>query len=137
MPAQLFKVLVVDDSSATRALLSAVVTQVIEDSGAEVEIIPAESGLEALRFLPGHSLDLIITDINMPDINGLELISFARKHPRHSGTPLLVVSTQTAAQDRDRALALGASDYCEKPIQPDALNSVIGNLLGLVDKAAP
>ena len=109
--------------------------QFLESHEAELECFAAESGLEALRYLPANTLDLIITDINMPDVNGLELISFARRHPRHQQTPLMVVSTQAAAQDRDRAMQLGANRYCQKPIQLQQFTSAVGELLQLAGEA--
>lgn len=87
-------VLVVEDSSAMRAFVRAALE---EDGSAEVE--EAESGFVALRILPRKSFDLVIVDINMPDINGLELVSFMRKSERHRDTPLLIISTEASAKD--------------------------------------
>lgn len=131
----IYKVLVVDDSPSTRDLIAAMLEQILEVHGAELECFAAESGLEALRHLPANALDLIITDINMPDVNGLELISFARRHPRHQTTPLMVVSTQAAERDRLRAIELGANLYCEKPIQLTEFTESVTKLLQLGDGA--
>lgn len=129
MAPRIYKVLIVDDSPSTRDLISAMLEQVLDAHGAEMECLAAESGLEALRHLPANALDLIITDINMPDVNGLELISFARRHPLHLNTPMLVISTQASQQDRSRALDLGADRYCEKPIQLQEFTESIAALL--------
>ncbi len=126
----LMKVLIVDDSEATRELLSAVVESYAAQAQRRAAIQAVGSGLEALRVLPANPLDLIITDINMPDINGLELIAFARQHPLHQQTPLIVVSTQSGAHDREKALSLGANAYCEKPVSLEALTAAIEPLLG-------
>src|SRR6476659_2987615 len=100
------KVLVVEDSSAMRGLIASIVDQI---SGCEV--VEVASGYEALRSLPRESFQLIITDINMPDINGLELISFIRKNPAHLKTPVLIVSSESSERDREKGLALGANAY--------------------------
>jgi two-component system chemotaxis response regulator CheY len=64
---------------------------------------------------------LVITDINMPDINGLELLSFIRSNERHKETPVLLMSTQTSERDRERGLKLGAAGYLAKPFSPEEL----------------
>jgi two-component system chemotaxis response regulator CheY len=109
-------VLVVDDSRTARAFAAAAL-----ESSAGVEVTEARSGLEALKLLPQGDFDLVITDINMPDINGLELIRFARSHERYRQTPLIIMTTEAAAVDRDRALALGADEYLVKPFTAEAL----------------
>src|SRR5829696_7397058 len=110
------KVLVVEDSKATRELLAST----LQTLGG-VEVVTVISGFEALKVLPRHRFSLIITDINMPDINGLELINFVKKNPHYKDTPLFVVTTEGRAQDRDRGMQLGASEYVIKPFEPEAL----------------
>jgi two-component system chemotaxis response regulator CheY len=90
-------------------------------SSAAAEVVEASSGFEALRLLPRGPYDLVITDINMPDINGLELISFIRKSELHKHTPVLIISTQSSERDRARGLSLGANGYLLKPFTPEAL----------------
>ena len=121
----------VDDSKATRELIATVVEGVDECQAFE-----AQSGFDALKILPRHQFDLIITDINMPDINGLELINFVKKNPNYRETPLLIVSTESSEQDRLRGLALGASDYLVKPFEPDALLALVRRYLGLLTSTA-
>jgi len=102
-------ILIVEDSEVMRAfLLSA-----LEGCGAEV--VEAPTGFEALKLLPQVPFSIIVTDINMPDINGLELIAFIKNHPRYQTIPILVISTERSEEDRRRALALGAVDYLVKP----------------------
>jgi two-component system chemotaxis response regulator CheY len=72
---------------------------------------------------------LVITDINMPDINGLELVQFIRKSDRHRSTALIIISTQSSEKDRARGLSLGADDYLPKPLDPEALLSTVQRLL--------
>ena len=71
----------------------------------------------------------MITDINMPDINGLELISFIRKSEAHKNTPIVIISTQSSERDRARGLALGADAYLIKPFSQDALLNEVWRFL--------
>jgi two-component system chemotaxis response regulator CheY len=80
--------------------------------------------------LPSTQFDLVITDINMPDINGLELIRFIRQNPQHKLTPLVIISTEGKERDRDKGLGLGANAFLVKPFQPE-------DLLELVKKYVP
>ena len=89
----------------------------------EVDVVEASGGFEALRLLPRGPYDLVITDINMPDINGLELIQFIRTNEHHRATPILLISTQSSERDRARALSLGADGYVAKPFTPEDLRA--------------
>ena len=109
------RVLVVDDSPTMRAFVVAA----LESEG--FEVTAAKSGFEALKILPGASFHLIVTDVNMPDINGLELVRFVRQSQNHRGTPLIIISTDGRDKDRDRGMSLGASAYLVKPFKPEAL----------------
>ena len=113
------RVLLVEDSASMRAFVRAALSA----AGAlgELEIAEAQSGFDALRLLPRGAWDLVITDINMPDINGLELISFIRKSEAHKSTPILIISTASSERDRERGLQLGASGYLVKPFTAEAL----------------
>lgn len=104
-------ILIVEDSEVMRAFLIGA----LEDL--TVQIIEAGTGFEALKLLPHYNFSLIITDINMPDINGLELISFIKKHPDYKKIPVLVISTERSEEDRKRAEKLGACDYLVKPFK--------------------
>jgi two-component system chemotaxis response regulator CheY len=121
-----FKVLIVEDSRASRELIAATVESI---SG--LEAFATSSGFEALKLLPRHRFDLIITDINMPDINGLELINFVKKNPNYRDTPLFIVTTEGREKDRDRGLALGASEYLVKPFSPASLEGLVRRYLNL------
>jgi two-component system chemotaxis response regulator CheY len=121
-----FKVLIVEDSKAAREFIAATVESV---SG--VEAFTTSSGFEALKLLPRHRFDLIITDINMPDINGLELINFVKKNPNYRETPLFIITTEGGEKDRDRGMALGAAEYLVKPFQPQSLEGLLRRYLKL------
>lgn len=117
------RILLVEDSSAMRAFVRAAL-----EEEREIEITEAASGFEALRLLPRTPYDLVITDIHMPDINGLEVIAFMRKSDAHKATPLLIISTEAAARDRDRALALGANGFLSKPFEAVELRDAVERL---------
>jgi two-component system chemotaxis response regulator CheY len=120
------KVLIVEDSRATRELLAA-----SAQAAGPVEIFTAVSGFDALKVLPRHRFGLIITDINMPDINGLELINFVKKNPYYRDTPLIVVTTEGRDQDKLRGLQLGANEYVVKPFAPEHMTALVKRYLSL------
>ncbi len=119
-----YEVLVVEDSAAMRSFIASTVEEI-----EGVTVTEAESGFQALKELPHGSFDLIITDINMPDINGLELIRFIRENEKYKETPLIIVSTESSQRDRERGLALGANAYLVKPFTPAALREAVSRYL--------
>jgi two-component system, chemotaxis family, chemotaxis protein CheY len=114
------RILVVEDSFSMRAFVRGALESGPAELG-EVEVVEAASGFDALRLLPRGPYDLVITDINMPDINGLELVQFIRKSETHKSTPVLLISTQSSERDRERGLSLGADAYLTKPFTPELL----------------
>ena len=118
-------ILIVEDSPTMLALLSSA----LESLEQPVKITEAASGFEALRCLPRAKFDLIVTDINMPDINGLELISFVRNNASYRSIPLVIVSTEGSERDRDKGVGLGADAYLVKPFEPEELREVVRDLL--------
>jgi two-component system chemotaxis response regulator CheY len=114
------RILVVEDSYSMRAFVRGALEASPELLGV-VEVVEASSGFDALRLLPRGPYDLVITDINMPDINGLELVQFIRKSEMHKATPVLLISTQSSERDRERGLSLGADAYLTKPFTPELL----------------
>ena len=119
------RILIVEDSPTMRALLNSA----LEGLEVPVKITEASSGFEALRCLPREPFDLIVTDINMPDINGLELVSFAKSNNAYRSIPLIIVSTEGADRDRQRGLELGADAYLVKPFDAEYLREVVVDLL--------
>ncbi len=119
------RILIVEDSATMRSLLAST----LEDLGSSVKITEASSGFEALRCLPREEYDLVVTDINMPDINGLELVSFVRSNEKYSAIPLVIVSTEGSERDREKGLGLGADAYLVKPFDPETLRQVARDLL--------
>jgi len=116
------RILIVEDSVSMRTFVRSALES-DPRSATGIDVVEASSGFEALRLLPRGPYDLVITDINMPDINGLELISFIRKSELHRETPVLIISTQSSERDRARGLLLGANGYLTKPFSPEALQS--------------
>jgi two-component system chemotaxis response regulator CheY len=124
------RILVVEDSGSTRAFVRAVLEDAtFAGSLGGVEVTEATCGFDAMRLLPRSRFDLIITDLNMADINGLELIHFIRKSEHHRDVPLVIISTQTSQSDIDRGLALGANSFVRKPFTPEQLREVCSQLL--------
>src|SRR5262252_4398545 len=121
------RIMVVEDSASTRSFIRSA----LESSSAagSIDIVEAASGFDALRMLPRGPYDLVITDINMPDIDGLELVQFIRKSDRHRSTALLIISTQSSEKDRIRGMSLGADEFLAKPLIADTLLSAVDRLL--------
>jgi two-component system chemotaxis response regulator CheY len=127
------RILVVEDSSAFRAFIRAALEgapELFDASLDDVDVVEASSGFDALRLLPRGQYDLVITDINMPDINGLELVRFMRENERYRTVCTILISTQCSEKDRARGLALGANAFLAKPFTVEALHQVITANIG-------
>ncbi|MHB1399087.1 MAG: response regulator [Trichloromonadaceae bacterium] len=118
------KILIAEDSATMRSLIVSTIAAM-----GDFDIFEAANGFDALRILPREKVDLVITDINMPDINGLELVAFIRGNVNYQNTPLIIVSTEGSQRDREKGLALGANAYLVKPFQPDALQQLVRQFL--------
>jgi two-component system chemotaxis response regulator CheY len=92
-------------------------------------IVEAVDGVDALKKLSGEKIDLILTDINMPVMDGLKLVSLVRQNAQLQGIPIIIITTEGAEEDRERGLALGANAYISKPIQSSHLIKTITELL--------
>lgn len=119
-------ILIVEDSATTRSLIRAV----IEEIG-DFDVVEAPTGFDALKLLPAQEFDLVVTDINMPDINGLELINFVKGNPRYNHIPLIIVTTERSEEDKKRGMALGATAYVTKPFKAPELQGIIRKILNL------
>ena len=119
------RILVADDSLATRALIAAALADL-----KDIQVERASTGIEAIKFLSTTSIDLVLTDIHMPEINGLELVRFIKSDQRLRSIPIIVISTEATEDDRRRALALGADDYLPKPFTAPQLRHTINKLMG-------
>ncbi len=118
--------LVVDDSPAMRRQLCYALQRVVGLDTAE-----AGDGADAWRKLAAGTFDVVLTDINMPLMDGLKLVSLIRAGGPHREVPIVVITTEGAAADRERAMALGASAYLVKPVQAQQVVEAVKRLLKL------
>lgn len=126
-----FHTLIVDDSNAVRAFVRAA----LEDAGFS-RVQEAETGFEALQLLASNTYDVVIVDVNMPDINGLELLAFMKKSPRQQGARRILISTRVDGPDAERGTELGADACLEKPFEVDELRDLIRDLLDPGDEVS-
>jgi two-component system chemotaxis response regulator CheY len=117
-------VMVVEDSPTTRSML----ISAIEDMG-DFTVVEAANGFEALKKLPEFPPDLLITDINMPDINGLEVVRFVKENPRYRHIPVIIVTTEGRDVDRERGMKMGADRYVVKPFRSADIQLHVRELL--------
>lgn len=121
-----YMVLVVDDSSSIRAIIK----KIIKVSGFDVGgFLDAADGKEALAVLETHPVDLVLTDINMPNMNGLELIARIKQTHHLASMPVVVVSTEGSEKKMAEALSLGAVGYVKKPFVPEEIKQTLNKIL--------
>ena len=117
-------ILVVDASPTMRRM---VITSL--GSLRTVKSTQAGSGLEAIEQLAIEPVDLMVLDLNMPDMHGMEVISFVRRHQSYRNIPIVVLTTKGEEASRTQALEAGATHYLTKPFDPRQLADVVGSLL--------
>lgn len=123
-----FRVLIVDDSAAMRGF----VRRVVELSGFEADVyLEASDGKEALELLSANWVDVVLTDINMPNMNGEELLRSMGADETLRTIPAIVVSTDGTDLRRSRMLELGARGYVRKPFTPEELRAKLEEVLGV------
>ncbi len=120
-----YRCLVVEDSKTMRTMLAESLGRI-----PGMEVVEAENGLAGIRALAAQRFDLVLTDVNMPVMDGLKLVRHVRADPRHENSPVVIMTTESTPNDRDRALALGANAYIEKPIQAPRVIRAVKKLLG-------
>jgi len=96
---------------------------------APIEFAEAASGLEAIERLALGPVDLIVLDLNMPDMHGLEVLAFVRSHLKYRSVPVIILTTRGDQASRQAALQGGASAYLTKPFVPEALAAEAGQLV--------
>lgn len=122
-----YNVLIVDDSATMRKM----VLRVLEMSGVDLgEIHEAEDGLHALEVMGRHELDLILADINMPRMNGLEMTERMQASGKLNKIPVIVISTEASATRVDDLKAKGVKGYIHKPFTPEQIRQTIQEVLG-------
>jgi len=93
------------------------------------DVSEVDSGFEAFRVLAREQFDLVVTDLNMPDINGLELIRFLKRSDRHQHTKIVVITTLTKQRTAAKVATLGVDRFLGKPFAPEALTEAVTELL--------
>lgn len=114
----------VDDSQSIRDMMS----YTLKEAG--FNVLQAEDGQKALEVLSNNQADLVITDLNMPNMDGLTLIKSLREKPQYSGTPILMLTTESDAEKKAAGKAAGATGWIVKPFNPDNLINVIKKVTG-------
>jgi two-component system chemotaxis response regulator CheY len=118
------RILIVEDSPTMRQLLVFALRRL-----KNVELVEAKDGMDGLRRLSSDAFDLALIDINMPVMDGLKLISLMRGEDSLKDIPIVVITTEGAEEDRQRALNLGANEYLTKPIQANKVLQLARGLL--------
>jgi two-component system chemotaxis response regulator CheY len=119
-------VLIVDDSNTMRKIVSRALRQAGIDFS---EILEAGDGLEALDVLSKNRVDIVLSDINMPNMTGLEFLKAKSENAAIKGIPVVMISTETGADIIDQAKALGAKGAIKKPFTPELINEVLRPLV--------
>ena len=123
-------ILLVDDSPTIRRMVRAALASV-----PGVDFAEAASGLQALEALAINPVDMMVLDLNMPDIHGLDVLKFVRSHQQSRELPVLVLTTRGDDASREAVLRAGASAYMTKPFSPTALAAATQQLLSSVRSA--
>jgi two-component system, chemotaxis family, chemotaxis protein CheY len=119
------KILIVDDSKAVRQSISFVLGQ------NDYQVVEAEDGLDALGLLETTEVDCIITDVNMPNMNGIELVEAVRAASGGKDLPILVLTTESQSSVIRKGTAAGATGWIVKPFSTDRLLSAVRGVVGL------
>jgi two-component system chemotaxis response regulator CheY len=121
-PAMSKRILTIDDSKTMRDMLLLTLT----DAG--FEVLQGVDGVDGLAVLGDQKVDVIITDINMPKMDGYEVIRQLRQNPRHKTTPILVLTTESDGDKRTIARSAGATGWMVKPFDPEGLIAIINKV---------
>ncbi|NEJ20944.1 response regulator [Rhizobium leguminosarum] len=117
-------ILTVDDSASIRLTTKVTLTN------AGYHVTEAVNGAEGLATAKGNSFDLIVTDLNMPVMDGLTMIEELRKLPAQAGVPIIFLTTESDADLKARAKAAGATGWLTKPFDPESLVKIVKKVLG-------
>ncbi|MEK6673053.1 MAG: response regulator [Nitrospirota bacterium] len=118
-------ILVVEDSPTMRQLITFTVKRI-----ADTNVIEAKDGVEALKKITSEKIDLILADINMPVMDGLKLVGLIKNNPDFKNIPVIMITTEGAKEDRERAIKIGADAYLSKPIQTQELIRMVNSFVG-------
>lgn len=122
-----FNVLIVDDSSSMRAIIK----KIIKTSGFDVgEFLEAADGKEAMKMLKDGWVDVVLTDINMPNMNGLELITEMKDNELLRSIPVVMITTEGSEKRVQESMKLGAIGYIKKPFLPEDIKRTLNSIVG-------
>ncbi|SEM26625.1 two-component system, chemotaxis family, response regulator CheY [Syntrophus gentianae] len=125
-----FNVLIVDDSNSMRG----VIKKIISMSGFKVDTcLEAGNGREAVTLLENNWVDVIISDINMPEMNGLEMLSHLKKDDLFRDIPVIMITTEGSSTRMEEAFQYGAKGFIKKPFLPEDLKKILNEVLGVCD----
>jgi len=117
-------ILVVDDSPTIRKMVRAALGGL-----QDVAFVEAGTGLQAIETLAMHSVRMVVLDLNMPDMHGLDVLKFLRSHSQYRALPVMVLTTRGDEASREEVLEAGATSYMTKPFSPNFLVSSVRELL--------
>ena len=117
-------ILVVEDSPTMRQLITFAMKRI-----AGTKVIEATDGVDALKKLSSEKVDLILADINMPVMDGLKLVSLVKNNEAYKDIPVIIITTEGAREDKERAMAIGANAYLAKPIQTQELIKLVNSFI--------
>lgn len=120
-------ILVADDS----AMMRKIVIKNLKELGGDLNILEAGDGLEALEVFKGNSVDLVLTDWNMPNMTGIELVTALRKLDPDKKIPIVMVTSEATAAKVKEAVMAGVNNYVSKPFTPEIFKEKLGPMLGM------
>lgn len=127
-------ILIVDDSATIRNMMKRTIRMIDLDVG---EIFEAANGIEALARLCEHEVAVLLVDINMPTMNGIQLLTRMKQNEKLKDIPVVIASTEGSQKRIDQLHELGVAGYVRKPFQPERLREVLVPLLGVTQHAGP
>ncbi|HEX2960358.1 MAG: response regulator [Bacteroidota bacterium] len=116
-------ILIADDSPTIRKFVSFSLTM------HGFEVVSACDGMEAMEKLPAHKIDLVITDLNMPNLDGFELIKTIRGNEEYKDIPIIILSSLSGSEDVEKGMSYGASSYLVKPFDPKRIHYEVSKYL--------
>ncbi|PJZ45764.1 response regulator [Leptospira brenneri] len=117
------KILIIDDSAVFRKIIS------VHLKNASFDLIEAGDGLEGLKQLEGNEVDLIVSDMNMPNMDGISFIKKVKENPKYKFTPIIMLTTESQPEKKQQGLDAGAKAWLTKPFSPEELLDTISKLL--------
>ena len=117
-------IMTVDDSASMRQMISFTLTR------EGYQVLDAADGEDAIGKLDGKEVDLVITDLNMPNLDGIGLIKKLKETPKHKFTPILMLTTESQESRKMEGKAAGATGWIVKPFKPEQLVAVVKKILG-------